>query len=66
MRQALCDQCGRSAPVGRWSNAPDCWLFVEQEFDSLYRDRDWVFCSPDCVSAFFLVQALPAPELLGD
>lgn len=63
MRQTACDHCGRVAPTRRWSDAPDRWFLVEQSFDALFEDRDWHFCSADCISTFLLSTRLPTPEL---
>ena len=64
MRQVVCDQCGKTAEKKRWCGAPDSWFYVEQEFDELFEDRDWHFCSADCVATFFILRRLPAPQLL--
>jgi hypothetical protein len=62
VRFSVCDGCGKREPLGRFSNAPDAWFFLEQVFGGDYEDRDWAFCCPNCVAEFLLVRALPDPE----
>jgi hypothetical protein len=62
MRFAKCDECGQTADLARFNDAPHDWFHVHQEFDREHEDRYWHFCSQGCLGSFFALRQLPTPE----
>jgi hypothetical protein len=60
MKLARCDECAREAEVDRWRDAPNEWFEVDQDSDD-FADRNWLFCSVNCLAVFFAFKRLPEP-----